>query len=91
MNAFSEFLGAAGFLLIGVSRWAVENWRLVLPVVMGVWGLFLLSELRRGFEHVSAQLAAVNARLGALQEVATKGHDRLQTVEDHLQQTFEQG
>lgn len=84
MSDLGDLFGAGAVLLFIGLGWALENWRFVLAVALGLWGLFLLSELSRGFEHVSAQLAAVNARLGALQDAAAEGNGYLGEVRDHL-------
>src|SRR5579863_5652853 len=86
MSVLGNVFGAAAVLLFYALRWTAANMRFVVPVVIGLWGLFLLSELRRGFEHVSAQLASVNARLEALRDAAVERSGYLKAIRDQLQE-----
>lgn len=81
MDGLGDLFGAAAVLLFLGLRWALENWRFVLPVALGLWGLFLLWELGRGFEHVSAQLAAISGQLHRIQSAVTEPDVRDAVIE----------
>ena len=76
---------AAAVVVFYALRWAWANVRFLVPAAMGLWGLFLLSELLRGFEHFSEQLAAVDRRLNAIQEATVERGSHLEDIRDQFE------